>query len=287
MPRKRGKNKQMKRFYRHSANPGGVAQDRDSLGSGDTMGRLEGKVVVITGAAGGIGSAATRRFIEEGARVLLVDRDEDMLAQVTATLPSEQAEYAVADVSDETAVRGFVAQAVARFGSIDAALLNAGIEGEIGRIEDMSVAMFDRVMAINVRSVWLGLAALFPAMRHAGGGSIVITSSVAGLRGSSMLAAYSASKHAVVGLMRSAALEGAPDGIRVNTVNPAQTQTRMIESIDRSMKAAGRTGDPFARIPLGRYADPSDIASLMLFLVSDESRYCTGATYLVDGGSVS
>ena len=111
--------------------------------------------------------------------------------------------------------------------------------------------------------------------------------SVAGLRGSSMLAAYSASKHAVVGLMRSAALEGAADNIRVNTVNPAQTRTRMMAAIDEAMVAAGRPGNSTARIPLARYAEPADVVDMMLFLASDDSRFCTGATYLVDGGAMA
>lgn len=249
------------------------------------MGRLEGKVAIITGAAGGIGSAAARRFVQEGANVVLVDREEDGLKRLTDELSLERAAYFVADVTDEAAVRGFVAGAAKRFGRIDIALLNAGTEGEIGKIEDMSVAMYDRVMAVNVRSVWLGLAALIPEMRQAGG-SIIITSSVAGLRGSPKLAAYSASKHAVVGLMKSAALEGAPNRIRVNTVNPSATRTRMIDSIDEAMRAAGRTGDSAARVPLGRYAEPSEVVSMMLFLASDEGCFCTGGTYLVDGGSM-
>ncbi len=248
------------------------------------MGRLDGKVAIITGGAGGIGSVAARRFIEEGAKVLLVDREETALKRVTDALPAGAAAYFVGDVADETSVRASVAEAARRFGRVDVALLNAGIEGEMGRIEEIPVEMFDHVMAVNVRSVWLGLAALFPEMRKAGGGSIIITSSVAGLRGSAKLAAYSASKHAVIGLMRSAALDGAADRIRVNTINPAQTRTRMMESIDRYMDAAGRTGDPAARIPLGRYADPSEIVSMMLFLASDDSSFCTGASYMADGG---
>lgn len=251
------------------------------------MTRLAGKVAIITGAAGGIGSAAARRFVGEGAKVLLVDRDEDALARVAGDLPSDAAAFAVADVTDEAAVSNVVAEAGRRFGRIDIALLNAGTEGKIGRIDTLPVTAFDRVMAINVRSVWLGLASLMPAMRSTGGGSIVITSSVSGLRGSAMLAGYSASKHAVVGLMRSAALEGAADNIRVNTVNPAQTRTRMMSAIDDAMVAAGRTGGSTARIPLGRYADPTEVVDMMLFLASDESRYCTGGTYLVDGGSMA
>lgn len=251
------------------------------------MGRLSDKVAIITGAAGGIGSAAARRFVDEGAKVLLVDRDEGALKQATATLPADRVGFAVADVTDEAAMQKVVAQARQRFGRIDIALLNAGIEGEIGRIDALPVSAYDKVMAVNVRSVWLGLAALMPAMRESGGGSIVITSSVAGLRGSSMLAAYSASKHAVVGLMRSAALEGAADHIRVNTVHPAQTRTRMMAAIDEAMVAAGRPGGSTARIPLARYAEPADVVDMMLFLASDDSRYCTGATYMVDGGSMA
>lgn len=248
--------------------------------------RLRDKTVVITGAAGGIGAAAARRFSAEGASLLLVDRDEDALRRVAHDLGGHSAIH-VADVTHEAAGASIVARAVELFGRIDAALLNAGIEGEIGRIEDLKVEAFDHVMAVNVRSVWLGLAALMPRMRLSGGGSIVITSSAAGLRGSAMLAAYSASKHAVVGLMRSAALEGAAHQIRVNSVHPAQTRTRMMESIDRSMRDAGRTADLRLRIPLGRYAEPLEVAEMMLFLASEESRFCTGSIYTVDGGSMS
>lgn len=251
------------------------------------MNRIQGKVAVITGAAGGIGSAAVQRFVEEGAKVLLVDRDEEALKRVTARFKPEDAAYFVADVADEAAVRAFVADATKRFGRIDIALLNAGIEGEIGRIDSLPVSAFDHIMKVNVRSVWLGLASLMPVMRKTGGGSIIITSSTAGMRGSALLAAYSASKHAVVGLMKSAALEGAEAGIRVNTINPAQTRTRMIESIDKEMQSAGRSGAPAGAIPIGRYAEPSEVVSLMLFLASDESGYCTGGSYLHDGGTMS
>ncbi|RDV02029.1 SDR family NAD(P)-dependent oxidoreductase [Undibacter mobilis] len=251
------------------------------------MGRLSDKVAIITGAAGGIGSAAARRFAEEGAKVLLVDRDEVALKQAMTALLFDRVGFVVADVTDEAAMQKVVAEAKRRFGRIDIALLNAGIEGEIGRIDALPVSAFDKVMAVNVRSVWLGIAALMPAMKETGGGSIVITSSVAGLRGSSMLAAYSASKHAVVGLMHSAALEGAADNVRVNTVNPAQTRTRMMAAIDEAMVAAGRPGGSTARIPLARYAEPADVVDMMLFLASEDSRFCTGATYLVDGGSMA
>lgn len=250
------------------------------------MGRITGKVAVITGATGGIGAVAARRFVDEGAKVFLVDLDEKALQRLSAELGPDNSDYFAGDVADEGAVSGFVDGAMRRFGKIDVALLNAGIEGQFGKIADVPVSMFDRVMAVNVRSVWLGLSKLMPAMRKAGGGSIIITSSIAGLRGTPMLAAYATSKAAVIGLMKSAALEGVADKIRVNTVNPAQTRTRMMQSIDNSLNAAGRTSDPTARIPMGRYADPAEIATMMLFLASDESSFCTGATYIVDGGSM-
>lgn len=251
------------------------------------MGRIQDKVAIITGAAGGIGEVAARRFVAEGARVLLVDREEDKLKRLVGEFDVQRADYFVGDVSDEAAGVAFVDKALDRFGRVDVALLNAGIEGQLGKIENMPVSMFDRVFAVNVRSVWLGLAALMPAMRKTGGGSIVITASVAAMRGAPMLAAYGASKAAVMGLMKSAAIEAAADNIRINSVNPAQTRTRMMRTIDETLNAAGRTGDPAARIPLGRYADPSEVVAMMLFLASDESRFCTGASYLVDGGSMS
>ena len=246
-------------------------------------GRLAGKAAIITGAANGIGAEAARRFVAEGARVLLVDRDEAALAGLATALGGGAATLP-GDVAEAATAAGYVAEAMRLFGHLDIALLNAGIEGEIAAIPDMPLAVFDRVMAVNVRGVWLGLAACMPAMRAAGG-SIVITSSIAGLRGSAKLAPYAASKHAVIGLMRSAALEGAPDSIRVNCVNPGPVGTRMMASIDEASGADAETRS--RRIPLGRYGAVEEIVSLMLFLASDEARYCTGATYLADGGALS
>ncbi len=246
------------------------------------MGRLEGKVAVITGAGNGIGAAAARRFVAEGARVMLVDRDEAALASLAAELGARAATLA-GDVADPATASGFVAEAQCRFGRIDIGLLNAGIEGEVAAIPDLPLATFDRVMATNVRGVWLGLAALMPAMKQ-DGGSIVITSSTAGLRGAARLAAYVTSKHAVIGLMRSAAQEGAPDGIRVNCVNPGPTDTRMINAIDEGMAPGAATEARMRRIPLRRYGNVTEIASMMLFLASEEASFCTGSIYLVDGG---
>ena len=249
-------------------------------------GRLDGKVAVITGAANGIGAAAARRFVAEGARVVLVDRDEAALADVAGPL-GRAATVLAGDVTLEATAPAYVAHARRLFGRLDIALLNAGIEGEVATIPELPLAVFDRVMAVNVRGVWLGLAAVLPAIQADGGGSIVITSSSAGLRGAARMAAYVTSKHAVVGLMRSAALEGAPTGVRVNCVNPGPVDTRMIAAIDASLSPGVEDAKRARRIPLGRYGAPEDIAALMLFLASDEARFCTGGTYAADGGLLS
>ena len=197
------------------------------------MSRLEGKVAVITGATGGIGSAAARLFAEEGARVALVDLDEAALREVARSIGEDKASYTVADVTQPDQTQNYINAAVERWGGIDVLLANAGIEGRLSLITDYPIDVFDRVMAVNVRGVWLGLKYAAPVMRERGGGSIVITSSTAGIGGTPEMCAYGASKHAVIGLMRTAALEFAPDAIRVNTVNPAPIETRMMRSSKR------------------------------------------------------
>ena len=257
------------------------------------MPRLSGKIALITGGAGGIGQAAARQFTDEGARVVLVDLNEAALQSVVRSIGEDMASYEVADVTKPEQVESYVNSAVERWGGIDIFLANAGIEGELSPIPDYPIEVFDRVMAVNVRGVWLGLKYVVPVMRERGGGSIVITSSTAGISGSAGISPYVTSKHAVIGLMRSAALECAPLGIRVNTVNPAPIETRMMRSLEEMRVAAAdnsevtveRTKQAFtARIPLQRYGDPEEVARMMLFLASDESSFCTGGVYMVDGG---
>jgi NAD(P)-dependent dehydrogenase (short-subunit alcohol dehydrogenase family) len=254
----------------------------------NNMGRLDGKVVIITGGSGGIGIAAGRLFAREGARgVLLVDLQEEPLKNAVQSIGSAAVSYVVADVTQPEQVQAYVRTAVERYGGVDVSLQNAGIEGVVQPIIDYPIDIFDKVLAVNVRGVWLGLKYLMPEMKKRGGGSIIITSSVAGIHGTPGVSAYITSKHAVIGLMRTAALEGAEHNIRVNTVNPSPIETRMMRSLEEGFSpgAAAHAKERIAAtVPLRRYGAPEEVANIMLFLASDESSYCTGGVYMVDGG---
>ena len=172
------------------------------------------------------------------------------------------------------------------FGGLDVAVLNAGIEGTVA-LAEYDVDTFDRVIAVNVRGVFLGIKHAMPAMEARGGGSIVVVSSIAGLRGRPRMGAYVTSKHAVVGLMRTAALEGAAAGVRVNSVHPSPVDTRMMRSLESMLAPDDPEGfrrDYERASPQGRYARPEEVGQVMLFLASDDSGHCTGGTYTVDGG---
>lgn len=253
------------------------------------MARLAGKVALITGASGGIGLAMSKRFIAEGAKVMLADIDEGALQKAVASL-GEASAYVVADVSRAADNEVMVKRCQERFGGLDIFVANAGIEGKIVPIPDYDEETFDKVMAVNVKGVWLGLKYALPAIAARGGGSVVITSSLAGVIGAPGFSAYIASKHAVIGLARTAALEFADKGVRVNTINPGPVDTRMMRSIESmavggDAEAAAKAKDQFsAPIPLKRYATPEEIANLALFLASDESSYITGQIHLIDGG---
>jgi NAD(P)-dependent dehydrogenase (short-subunit alcohol dehydrogenase family) len=251
------------------------------------MGRLDGKVAIITGGSGGIGAEAGRVFAREGAKILLVDLQEEPLKQAVQSIGGAAASYTVADVTQPEQVQAYVRTAVERYEGVDISLQNAGIEGVVQPITDYPLDIFDKVLAVNVRGVWLGVKYLMPEMKKRGGGSIVITSSVAGIHGAPGVSAYITSKHAVIGLMRTAALEGAEHNIRVNTVNPSPIETRMMRSLEEGFApgAAAHAKERIAAtVPLRRYGTPAEVANLMLFLASDEGRYCTGGVYMVDGG---
>jgi 3alpha(or 20beta)-hydroxysteroid dehydrogenase len=247
--------------------------------------RFAGKVAVVTGAAAGFGLAVSLRLAAEGARVVLVDRAADPLAEAAAAI--EHSLPVVADVSQEADVESYVQAAVARYGQVDLFFNNAGIEGRLAPMTELSVDDFDRVLAVNCRGVFLGLRAVLRIMKEQGSGAIVNTASMAGIRGSATFAPYVASKHAVVGLTRCAALEGAPFGIRVNAVAPGHIDTRM----GRDLTAQINPADPesvyrqtAARVPLGkRYGTAQEVAGCVLWLLSDEASYVSGSTQLIDG----
>ncbi len=251
------------------------------------MAVLKNKVAIITGAAGGIGLATSRLFVQEGANVLLVDRDETALKTTVSQIGLSQASSTVADVTQPQDVQNYVQTAVKRYGRVDIFINNAGIEGVVKKIADYPIETFDQVMAINVRGVWLGLKYVIPEMEKHGGGSIVVTSSIMGIKGAPSNAAYSASKHAVVGLVRSAANECASMNIRVNAINPGLIMTRMTDSLAQQIRPDNpeqAKQDIAQTIPMQRYGTPEEVAQMMLFLASDASSYCTGGIFTTDGG---
>ena len=241
---------------------------------------LEGKVAVVTGAAGGLGAASALRLSREGCRVAVVDLDADGARKVAESLPGMSIAI-TADVSVEEDVDRYLDEATRSFGRIDFHHLNAGIPGSVGAFPDLAVAEFDRVMAVNVRSVFLGLRGAFRGYRAArSAGSVVITASIASLRGSADLIAYQTSKHAVLGLLRGAAMYGGPLGIRVNAVAPGIVPTALFSQSGRDDMVRRA-----ATAPLRRAGTPDEIASVVAFLLSDEAAYMTGEVVSVDGGS--
>lgn len=252
------------------------------------MKRLEGKVAIITGASGGIGSAAAAKFLAEGAKVMLAGRDKGRLEAVISTLNAvDNAAICVGNPAEEADVITLVAETKARFGGVDILFANAGAEGAIAPLTAISVDEFDNVQKVNVRGTWLAIKHAGPAMVERGSGSIICTSSVAGSVGVAGLAAYAASKHAINGLVHVAALEFATLGVRVNSVAPAPIDNAMMASIE---KQASPDDPSLARqgfsglIAMGRYGTNEEVANVVAFLASDEARYVTGATYAVDGG---
>ena len=251
------------------------------------MKRLENKVAVITGGAGSIGKTTAKLFLEEGAKVFLVDVNEHDLKIVDDELAGSRIKYCVADVSKSEDVQRYVNEAVAEFGKIDIFFNNAGIEGVVKPLVDYPEDVFDKIMAVNVKGMWLGNKYVLPQMND--GGSIILTSSVAGIVGFAGLSAYVTSKHAVVGIMRVSAIEAAPRKVRVNSVHPSPVNNRMMRSIEEGASAGH--GEEIkkqfeATIPLGRYAEPIEIAQLVVFLASDDSQFITGTTQVIDGGLV-
>jgi 3alpha(or 20beta)-hydroxysteroid dehydrogenase len=253
------------------------------------MKRLAGKIAIVTGAAGGIGRASAELFVEEGARVVMTDVDGDALAEAARPL-GRAAVCIVGDVADPTTAQRAVAAAMAQFGGLHVLFANAGTEGRVAPLIDQRLEDVERVLRVNVLGVFSFVKEAAPQIAKSGGGSIVITSSVAGLIGSPGLGPYIASKHAVIGLMKAAAVELAAAGIRVNTVNPGPIDNRMMRSIENQAapEHAELVKSAFSKqVPLGRYGTNEEIAKVVLFLASDDSSYCTGSVFMADGGFVA
>jgi NAD(P)-dependent dehydrogenase (short-subunit alcohol dehydrogenase family) len=250
--------------------------------------RLDGKVAIITGATGGIGEATAKLFLQEGASVMLVGRSADKLKEIRYRLGTHSGlAHFVADATDEEATVAFVAATVETFGGVDILLANAGTEGKLAPIESIARADFEEVLHTNVIGVWLAMKYCVEPMKQRGGGSMIAMSSMAGSIGSPTMAPYIASKHAVNGLVKSAALELGGFGIRVNAVAPGPINNRMIHSIESQFSQ----DDPLAvrnmlvsQIALQRYGTNEEVANFALFLASDESSFCSGGIHLIDGG---
>lgn len=250
--------------------------------------RYAGKVALVTGAAGGIGLATAERLAAEGAALLLADLPGSALeaAAEAARAAGARALAVSGDVTSEAEFQAFVERAERELGGFDLLVNNAGIEGVVAPIESYPLDVFDRVLAVNVRGVFLGLRFGGPALRRRGGGAIVNLASVAGVTGDPNLSAYIASKHAVIGLTRSGALAFGPS-VRVNAVCPSPVETRMMRSLEAGMGGAQpELVKKFVteRIPAGRYAEPAEVAALIAFLGSDEARFINGSIYTIDGG---
>ena len=244
--------------------------------------RLEGKVAFVTGAAAGIGAAVARRFAAEGAAVALTDVREEDGAALSESLNSEghRTCFTRLDVASESQWSEAMAHATQALGGPTVLVNNAGIFAR-RLIEHTSASQLDRMLAVNVKGVFLGIKAVVPAMRAAGGGSIVNLSSIAGIVGSAQASDYNASKGAVRILTKCAAIQHAKDGIRCNSVHPAPIDTDM----GWEAMPAGEVRERRLReIPLGRMGTPEEVANAILFLASDESSYVTGSELVVDGG---
>jgi NAD(P)-dependent dehydrogenase (short-subunit alcohol dehydrogenase family) len=248
-----------------------------------------GKVALITGGGGGIGRAAAVAFAQAGAKVVVVDRD-GASAEASAGIVRQKGGEALAltaDVTRSAEVKAYVKATIDKFGRIDCFFNNAGIEGKLAPAAEYDEAVFDQVIGVNLKGVFLGLRHVLPEMIRQGSGAVVNTASVAGLTGSPGMSAYTASKHGVIGLTKAVAGEVGRQGIRVNAVCPGPVDTRMIHDIEKQIDPANPDGVNQryqASLPSGRYSTAEEIASMVLFLCSDFASNITGGQYVVDGG---
>ncbi|MFV0427019.1 MAG: SDR family oxidoreductase [Beutenbergiaceae bacterium] len=256
-----------------------------------TCQRFTNKAVLITGAGSGLGRAAAIRLAEEGARLALVDLVPEGLAATESAVrevaPATQILAVTGDVSDEAAVDGFVSATHERFGRIDGFFNNAGIEGKQNLTENFTAAEFDRVISINLRGVFLCLEKVLAVMAAQGGGAVVNTASVGGIRGVGNQSGYAAAKHGVVGLTRNSAVEYGAQGVRINAIAPGAIWTPMVENSMKQVDPVDPRGaaEQFIQAnPTKRYGEAPEIASVVAFLLSEDASYINAAVIPIDGG---
>jgi len=251
------------------------------------MGILDGKVAIVTGGAGNLGRKTAEKVLQQGAKVSLVDMNEPELKNIQKEINNDKVMIVKADVTDEDDVVNYVNKTLDKFGQIDIFFNNAGIIGDVGPVDEQTLENFNKVLSINLTGIFLGVKHVLPVMKEQRNGSIINTSSVDGLRGSPNMAPYAISKHGVVGLTKTAALESAPHNVRVNSIHPAPVTGNMMKTVHEGMDADNpeEVEEEISKdIPLGHYADSDNIGNLVLFLASDFSEYITGSQYRVDGG---
>lgn len=254
-------------------------------------GRFDGAIVLVTGAARGLGRLAAERFAAEGAKLVLGDIDRAELGQAALAIHKAGAEVAflAGDVAQEATAEALVNIALSRFGRLDVAINNAGIAHDLTKVATTEAAVLERMLAVNVMGVFHFLRREIVAMERQGGGAILNVASVAGVAGAPMLGAYAASKHAVVGLTRSAAAETAHRGVRINALCPAFTATDMVGSMTAAMGGPANEAQAklASRIPMRRIAQPDEIVQAMLFAADPANSFMTGQTIVIDGGLTS
>jgi NAD(P)-dependent dehydrogenase (short-subunit alcohol dehydrogenase family) len=248
------------------------------------MGKMQGKVILITGGSSGMGRATAKAFAEEGAKVVIASRGEAKGEEVIQEIKGRGGEgiFVKTDVSKEHQVKELVEQAVFKYGRLDFAFNNAGVEGKGARLAKETMEMWDEIMNINLKGVWLCMKYEIMQMLKQGGGVIINNSSTSGLGGAPRLTIYSASKHGVIGLTKGAALEYIADNIRINAICPGIIKTPMHD--ERLQTTPGFEKMMMSVIPMRRFGKPEEVASAVMWMCSDEAAYMTGSTFLMGGG---